>query len=296
MSYANNEDYQSLLNTVKSNISGVAWPTIITFFVAAAVIITLQVLYAKEQIHLLPHLIITSYFMYVMYTPLHEASHQNISGANQKYRFLNPLFGFLSALFYLHSYTQHTWSHLEHHKHANDKDLDPDYIIKGSNWFSIMARGRFILLIKDYFYIKNEKLKNDKIAKIKMKIGTIESLIPVILLITLTNVFSVPWYHFILSYVIPLLFAVMLLGIFFDYLVHMPHQSSEKFGDTNVIRTKKWLDYPMTWIWSYQNYHGMHHLFPRLPFYKYKKVFMDKEDELIRLGLPIFTIEEKING
>jgi beta-carotene hydroxylase len=51
----------------------------------------------------------------------------------------------------------------------------------------------------------------------------------------------------------------------------------------------------MTWIWSYQNYHGMHHLFPRLPFYKYKKVFMDKEDELIRLGLPIFTIEEKIN-
>ena len=296
MSYANNEDYQSLLNTVKSNISGVAWPTIITFFVAAAVIITLQVLYAKEQIHLLPHLIITSYFMYVMYTPLHEASHQNISGANQKYRFLNPLFGFLSALFYLHSYTQHTWSHLEHHKHANDKDLDPDYIIKGSNWFSIMARGFFILLIKDYFYIKNEKLKNDKIAKIKMKIGTIESLIPVILLITLTNVFSVPWYHFILSYVIPLLFAVMLLGIFFDYLVHMPHQSSEKFGDTNVIRTKKWLDYPMTWIWSYQNYHGMHHLFPRLPFYKYKKVFMDKEDELIRLGLPIFTIEEKING
>jgi len=295
MSYANNEDYQSLLNTVKSNISGVAWPTIITFFVAAAVIITLQVLYAKEQIHLLPHLIITSYFMYVMYTPLHEASHQNISGANQKYRFLNPLFGFLSALFYLHSYTQHTWSHLEHHKHANDKDLDPDYIIKGSNWFSIMARGFFILLIKDYFYIKNEKLKNDKIAKIKMKIGTIESLIPVILLITLTNVFSVPWYHFILSYVIPLLFAVMLLGIFFDYLVHMPHQSSEKFGDTNVIRTKKWLDYPMTWIWSYQNYHGMHHLFPRLPFYKYKKVFMDKEDELIRLGLPIFTIEEKIN-
>ena len=296
MSYANNEDYQSLLNTVKSNISGVAWPTVIMFFVAAAVIITLQFLYAKEQIHLLPHLIITSYFMYLMYTPLHEASHQNISGVNQKYRFLNPLFGFLSALFYLHSYTQHTWSHLEHHKHANDEELDPDYIMKGSNWFSIMARGFFILLIKDYFYIRNEKLKNDKTAKIKMKIGTIESLIPVVLLIIFTNVFAVPWYHFILSYVIPLLFAVMLLGIFFDYLVHMPHQSSERFGDTNVIRTKKWLDYPMTWIWSYQNYHGMHHLFPRLPFYKYKKVFMDKENELIRLGLPVFTIEEKING
>ena len=159
MNYARNEDYQSLLDSVRSNISGIAWPTIITFIISAFIIILLQILYVKDQIHIVPHLIITSYFMYVMYTPLHEASHQNISGTNKKFRFLNPLLGFFSAAFYLHSYTQHTWSHLEHHKHANDEELDPDYIMKGSNWLSIMARGFFILLIKDYFYVKKEKLK-----------------------------------------------------------------------------------------------------------------------------------------
>tara|TARA_B100001250_G_C19807206_1_gene793944 strand:- start:2490 stop:3380 length:891 start_codon:yes stop_codon:yes gene_type:complete len=295
MDYAHNEDYKSLLSSVKANISGIAWPTIFIFFVAAFVIIGSQIMYANSQISLFTHLILSSYFMYVMYTPLHEASHKNISGTKKKFRFLNTIFGFLSAAFYLHSYTQHTWSHLEHHKHANDKELDPDYIMKGSNWLSIMARGFFILLIKDYFYIRNQKLKNDKTAKMKMRVGTLESLMPIVLLVILTNVFNLPWYHFLISYVFPLLSAVMLLGIFFDYLVHMPHKSAEKFGDTNVIRTKKWLDYPMTWIWCFQNYHGMHHLFPKLPFYRYKKVFIHKEDELKRLGLPILILEEGIN-
>jgi fatty acid desaturase len=35
----------------------------------------------------------------------------------------------------------------------------------------------------------------------------------------------------------------------------------------------------------------MHHLFPRLPFYRYKKVFKEKEKELLKLGLPVYTLE-----
>tara|TARA_B100000927_G_scaffold284878_1_gene274313 strand:+ start:766 stop:1656 length:891 start_codon:yes stop_codon:yes gene_type:complete len=290
MDYAKNDDYKSILESVRSNLVGIAWPTIFIFLFSASVLIVLQIAYAFSKINLFTHVAISSYFFYVMYTPLHESVHQNISGKNKKYRFLNPLLGSLSAGFYLHSYTQHKWSHLEHHKHANNPELDPDYIIKGPTWLSIAARGFFILLIKDYFYVRKEGLKDCPKAKLAMKIGTYESLAPIILLIVITNYFNLPWYHFFISYAFPLLFAVMLLGIFFDYLVHMPHTSSEKFGDTNVIRTKKWFDNPMTWIWCFQNYHGMHHLFPKLPFYKYKKVFSEKESELTNLGLPVFTI------
>jgi len=292
MDYAKNTDYQNILVTVRANLAGIAWPTILTFFVAIITLISLQIAFALDKIGILIHVTLSSYFFYMMYTPLHEAVHQNISGKNNKFKFLNPLFGSISAAFYLHSYTQHKWSHLEHHKHANNPDLDPDYIIKGPTWASIAARGFFILLIKDFFYIRNEGVKESNKAKIAMRIGTIESIIPIVILVVLTNVFNLPWYHFFISYVLPLLFAVMLLGIFFDYLVHMPHQSKQKFGDTNIIRTNKWLDAPMTWVWLYQNYHGMHHLFPRLPFYKYKKVFLDKEAELVKLGLPVFTIEK----
>ena len=293
MDYAKNQDYQNILTTVRNNLVGIAWPTVITFIVAAFVLILSQIAYANQIIGLVTHLILSSYFFYMMYTPLHEAVHQNISGKNKKFKFLNPLLGSISAAFYLHSYTQHRWSHLEHHKYANNPELDPDIIIKGPTWFSIAARGFFILLIKDFFYIRKEGVKDSHAGKRAMRLGTIESLIPIIILVVLTNLFELPWYHFFISYVFPLLFAVMLLGIFFDYLVHMPHESSEKFGDTNIIRTKKWFDGPMTWIWLYQNYHGMHHLFPKLPFYKYKKVFLERERELTKLGLPVFIIEDK---
>lgn len=295
MDYAKNQDYQNILTTVRDNLEGIAWPTVITFIVAAFVLILSQIAYANQIIGLLTHLILYSYFFYIMYTPLHEAVHQNISGKNKRFKFLNPFLGCISAAFYLHSYTQHRWSHLEHHKYANNPKLDPDIIIKGPTWFLIAARGFFILLIKDFFYIRKEGVKDCDAGKRAMRLGTIESLIPIIILVVLTNLFELPWYHFFISYVFPLLFAVMLLGIFFDYLVHMPHESSEKFGDTNIIRTKKWFDGPMTWIWLYQNYHGMHHLFPKLPFYKYKykKVFLEREQELIKLGLPVYIIEEK---
>ena len=66
MDYSKDQDYINILDSVKSNLSGVAWPTIIIFFISAFVIITLQILYAKNQIHIIPHLVITSYFMYVM--------------------------------------------------------------------------------------------------------------------------------------------------------------------------------------------------------------------------------------
>ena len=53
MNYSENLDYQSILDSVKANIAGIAWPTIIIFFVSAFVIITLQIMYAKNQINII---------------------------------------------------------------------------------------------------------------------------------------------------------------------------------------------------------------------------------------------------
>ena len=81
-----------------------------------------------------------------------------------------------------------------------------------------------------------------------------------------------------------------LLGLFFDYFVHLPHDNQERFGDTNVIRFSPKLDRVITWIWLWQNYHAIHHLFPAIPFYNYKKFFNKSEKELRGLGLPVFDV------
>ena len=179
---------------------------------------------------------------------------------------------------------------MTHHKYANDPILDPDGLIQGKNLFTTIIKSFFLSLTKDLIYFQRKEVKNAPDTKKVIYIGILESIVPIAFIIFLTNALSLPWHHFILSYVLPLLFATIILGVFFDYLVHMPHKSTERFGDTNVIRTKSKLDDIMTYIWVYQNYHGMHHLFPKLPFYNYKKVFVESEKELESLGLPIITL------
>ncbi len=280
-------EYRAVLDVVKNHITDLAYPTIFLSFISVAAIIFLQILYLDNYLPYWLHLIITSYLLYLIYTPFHEATHGNISS---KYKWLNRLFGSLSAFFYLHSFTQHKWSHLTHHKYANDPILDPDGLIQGKNLFTTIIKSFFLSLTKDLIYFQRKEVKNAPGTKKIIYIGILESIIPIAFIIFLTNALSLPWHHFILSYVLPLLFATIILGVFFDYLVHRPHKSTERFGDTNVIRTKSKLDDVMTYIWVYQNYHGMHHLFPKLPFYNYKKVFVESEKELESLGLPIITL------
>ena len=101
-----------------------------------------------------------------------------------------------------------------------------------------VIKSFFLSLTKDLIYFQRKEVKNAPGTKKVIYIGILESIVPIAFIIFLTNALSLPWHHFILSYVLPLLFATTILGVFFDYLVHRPHKSTERFGDTNVIRIK----------------------------------------------------------
>jgi beta-carotene hydroxylase len=46
----------------------------------------------------------------------------------------------------------------------------------------------------------------------------------------------------------------------------------------------------LTWLWMYQNYHSIHHLFPRVPFYKYARLYSEIEAVLKEKQAPIYRI------
>jgi beta-carotene hydroxylase len=46
----------------------------------------------------------------------------------------------------------------------------------------------------------------------------------------------------------------------------------------------------VTLAWVYQNYHSIHHLFPRVPFYRYPALFNDIEDTMVARGAPIYRL------
>ena len=46
----------------------------------------------------------------------------------------------------------------------------------------------------------------------------------------------------------------------------------------------------LNWFWMFQNYHSIHHLFPRVPFYKYAELFEEIEDVMVAKQAPIYNI------
>jgi len=51
----------------------------------------------------------------------------------------------------------------------------------------------------------------------------------------------------------------------------------------------RWMK-PLEWFWLGQNLHSIHHLFPRVPFYKYHALHRDIEPVLQAQGTPIIGI------
>ena len=60
------------------------------------------------------------------YLPSHEAQHDIIARPGSKLRWLNQLVGHLSTLPLVLPYRVAKLTHMEHHKHANHAELDPD--------------------------------------------------------------------------------------------------------------------------------------------------------------------------
>jgi beta-carotene hydroxylase len=76
----------------------------------------------------------------------------------------------------------------------------------------------------------------------------------------------------------------------FAYVVHTPHAAVGRYVDTSTFIVPGKLGTLVTVLWGYQNYHSIHHLFPRVPFYRYADLFAEIEDIMIAKGAPIHRL------
>jgi beta-carotene hydroxylase len=63
-----------------------------------------------------------------------------------------------------------------------------------------------------------------------------------------------------------------------------------RYVDTSTVLLSGPLHELITWLWMFQNYHSIHHLFPRVPFYKYAKLYQEIEDIMIAKGAPVYHV------
>ena len=249
----------------------IAFPTIGLALLIFCLYIFVLFMFASGYLGPLISILLLGILTFASYTPLHEAVHGNVGGINTKYKWLDYVVGLLMSPLISIPFNSHKKEHLAHHAHTNS-DEDPDVHLQ--NMFES---------VKDCYRetlraIKTQNtfvMDNFTRTEIAVTIGWR------LLFVLSTGVGSVPvlffgWFS-----------GAFLTTFLFSYLPHQPFKDAARWKNTNIqLFSVRWFENLM----FQQNLHAVHHLFPRVPFYNYRKVFDKLEPTMRKKETPIIDI------
>lgn len=267
-----------------THMGGFAWPILLmaTALISAYVELHYGAISGKLPMYFAVPLMAA--ITYMCYTPLHEAVHGNISGNRNGLKWLNDACGYLAAQVVLIPYSAHKVEHLVHHRYTNMPGRDPDIMLSrlGSGLVgSVKAVLQFLYMQMTYVISAPAD-----VASIKTKsISCLE----------LCVAFS--WRIYLLL-IAPEVMAGLLAGYFvglvfttywFAYRPHLPYTEVGRYRNTASMMFPKWAK-PIAWFWLGQHLHSVHHAFPKVPFYRYRKLFADVEPAMRAHGNEVIGI------
>jgi len=263
------------LQKVKPYQGMVAWPTV---FLAIGIVAAFALVTTLATMRIIPlwlGLILNTFILYASQTPLHEACHGNIAGRDSRWLWLNHLVGFVCGSILLHEYKAFRYMHLAHHRDTNDPELDPDHWVAVKNPFKVLFRCLTIVWWYHQFYWKHIAFHPHipGMRPLAIHIAVMHALYYGLALGLAVMGY---WREVLMLWIFPHILASALIIYFFAYLTHKPHKVHERYRDTNIFWVRgKIIEPVVNWLYMFQNYHLIHHLFPRIPFYKYGDAFRD---------------------
>lgn len=263
-----------------------AWPTVLLVMLVLAGVIATLTLFAAGLLPLWLTILAYGALTYLSYTPLHEAAHGNIHGGDDRRQWLNDLCGYLMAPLIMVPYSTHKVEHFTHHRYTNQADKDPDYLVSGMGGGLIA----FVVTAIKFLWMQNTFLFRDYWATAPLR----ERLI-----YWGEVLFSLGWrIAFVLLVArdsdVTMLVAGYLIGAFFTvywfaYRPHHPYEDASRYRNTSSLLMPVWMK-PLEWFWLGQNLHSIHHLFPRVPFYRYHALHRRIEPIMRAHGTPILGV------
>lgn len=206
------------------------------------------------------------------FTVLHDASHNAIS----QYRWLNDWAGRLAMLPLSPApiFKAFRFIHMQHHRFTNQGGaLDPDDWCGGGRTWTLPFRWATLDLRYYVYYLP--KLKQRPQAERR------ETMVAALVGVVLVGIPVAAGYGMavLLYWLIPARIAVGLLGFAFDFLPHHPYKVSAQENPWQATNNRVGMEWLLTPLLLYQNYHLVHHLYPRAPFYRYLRLWRAAEQQ-----------------
>jgi ferredoxin-NADP reductase/fatty acid desaturase len=245
--------------------TGIAWGTVALFAVVVTSYLSMIAGLASGLVSLPVGMVIATIIIYLGFTVAHEAGHGNISHEAEWFKPYERLMGWsMNLLFIVLPFGLFAKIHDYHHAFTNDPERDPDHWVSGDTW--LQASGRAVLLPFNYLYLTLTRFKNDPVITKTHKGSIVYYAVTLPLVITLImNGFGL---ELLLIGIIPVLLASLVLGMLFDWIPHKPNRQQGRYQNT-----RSYLFPGLKFITMGQNYHHIHHLYPRVSWYHYQRVF-----------------------
>jgi fatty acid desaturase len=262
---------------------GVGWPTVLLCLFLTSIYVLVIVGWSVGDVPLWAGFIVNAVLTYAFYTVHHDANHKSISGRNARWRWLDRACGEIAAVPLLLNFAGWSSEHLRHHSHTNDPLHDPDMIVAGPLWgvplkwlaamtLTVLGALPFIgdtifqralsAVMPDGFPAPTERMQTENRQLRRYMQVAIAVVIASIPLGLFMPVFFLWW--------LPGRVGILALMVLFQWLPHVPFDSTKRFANTRVNTFRG-----STWLLLQQDRHLVHHLYPAVPWYRYRALFRE---------------------
>jgi beta-carotene hydroxylase len=278
---------QTATASARQYMTTVAWPTVILGLVTAVSYVTAVAMALAGVLSLWAAVPIVAIVTYASYTVAHDSIHGSISGNRASMRWINKALGYIAAWILMIPLTAHRHEHMAHHRHTNDPEQDPDFPVARMQDSVPAAAGAAVQIIIGQFshYFRYRWRQAPMKQNLVLCLEVAAAILP-----RLAILMSGYWVEGLLLFVLAWLIGVVVLLYLFAYIVHRPHEHAGRYQDTSTILLPGAAGKLLTWLWLFQNYHSIHHLFPRVPFYQYAKLYDEIEEIMVAKGAPVYRV------
>jgi beta-carotene hydroxylase len=223
--------------------------------------------------------IVSCICMSLAYLPSHEAQHSIIAAEGTKWRWLNELVGHVSTIPLVFPYRVAWLTHRQHHAHANDPLLDPDYFVKGDSWWqSVWNALKVRQPSKNAGYKRALEQSDDPMVGRALAEASLHSLSFYAILTALA--WSGYAIEAALIWWLPRHIGFSYLLIFLSWAPHHPMSGKGRYSDTRA-----WKSPVGTLLSMGMEYHVVHHLFPKIPLFQTGRAYWEMRDLLLERGI-----------
>jgi beta-carotene hydroxylase len=262
-------------------MGGLPWGSIVWAFTNLAVWLSLWPLTLSGMLPLWATAPIATVNVILAYLPSHEAQHRIIAREGERLFWLNELVGHLSPFPMGLSYEAARLTHYEHHKHANDLELDPD--------INTRSDSAWHMVVKDLrSQLQTSTRMNTAYANCLARIGTDEAkragaVALIYALATNAVLFGFAWAGYALEVAalvwLPRIVGGVYIRFFLSWAPHHPATDLGRYRDTRGFRSRLGNILTMG-----MQYHIIHHLYPRMPLFRHPAAFRALRPILVARG------------